>query len=88
MPSIDTVEELEIILISKLECIGSKYDIDLTKCKYSVAMFDKLISKLGPNLAIIIDEYDQPLNNLIFDLNAAEPITKYLKKFYSVLKDY
>lgn len=43
MPSIDTVEELEIILISKLECIGSKYDIDLTKCKYPVAMFNKLI---------------------------------------------
>jgi len=40
MPSIDTVEELEIILIRKLEYIGSKYDIDLTKCKYSIAMFN------------------------------------------------
>jgi len=43
MPSTDTVEKLEIRLISKLECIGSKYDIDLTKCKYPVVMFNKLI---------------------------------------------
>lgn len=50
-------------------------------------MLLELILRLGPKLAIIVDEYDHPLNNLIYDLKAAEPVQKYLEKFYSALKD-
>jgi hypothetical protein len=56
-----------------------------------VELFEKLIiniyRKYKKQLVILIDEYDKPILDLIEDIKQAEEVRKYLKAFYSVLKN-
>ena len=56
-----------------------------------VELFEKLIiniyRKYKKQLVILIDEYNKPILDLIEDIKQAEEVRKYLKAFYSVLKN-
>jgi hypothetical protein len=56
-----------------------------------VGLFENLIiniyRKHKKQLVILIDEYDKPILDLIEDIKQAEEVRKYLKAFYSVLKN-
>jgi hypothetical protein len=56
-----------------------------------VELFENLIiniyRKYKKQLVILIDEYDKPILDLIEDIKQAEEVRKYLKAFYSVLKN-
>ncbi len=85
-----TREIVEKKLIFALEKIAKPHDILLPKDLGIGAMLGSLIEeikkKYNKNVAVIIDEYDKPLLDVIDDSIAFDDILGLLKSFYETLK--
>ncbi|MFH1832509.1 MAG: AAA family ATPase [bacterium] len=81
-------EDLRISLHETLDAIAREYNVTTISTQLETK-FAELIKTLGQtknSVAVIIDEYDKPIVDLIDDTNQAELIRKELKKFYGTLK--
>ena len=75
-------------LHSTIESHAQKYDITLKKSELK-EKFAELITTLGQTIApvaIIVDEYDKPITDLIENIQLAELSRNELKDFYGTLK--
>jgi hypothetical protein len=85
----NSVEILESFLISKLRDIADIEELSLNGSASS-SCFESLITKLyykyGQEVAILIDEYDEPILKQITNPDLANEIRENLKLFYAVLK--
>lgn len=80
---------LEVSLMAILKSTAEKYGIEDIEREYPVLTFTALVEKLHRKIGqsvVLIDEYDQPLNQHIEDPQQAEEIRKILKNFYANMK--
>jgi len=82
-----TPDELKSGIISNLNSIARKYEIELTENIYE-HRFKELIEKLSRlgQIVILIDEYDKPIIDHIEKPELAKEMREILKGFYSIIK--
>lgn len=85
----ETGEELNQSLISELEEVAERNDLELKSVPHCGRMLKNVIRLLyekGGYVVVLIDEYDSPILNHISDLSKAEEMRGVLRSFYKVLK--
>ncbi len=84
----ETPEQLAKGLHSALNANAKKYGIDLKEqdLKEKFAELIKTLGETKDSVAIIIDEYDKPIVDLVDNLKQAELSRAVLKNFYGTLK--
>ncbi|MBE6402482.1 MAG: AAA family ATPase [Lentisphaerae bacterium] len=84
----NTVELLNAYLLDKIKSVAADLSVELPAVQDASSAFGKLIDACAvkDDAVILVDEYDKPILDNISNPNIAD-IQKYLKGFYSVLKD-
>ena len=83
-------EEIKTLLLSLLEEIAKEYDVKIESNIPGYAfmqLIKKLHEKTGEKVVVLIDEYEKPILNNLFDKEIAKEIREIFKNFYDVLKD-
>jgi hypothetical protein len=93
MSMIDTtqgVEEFEkslkAVTILKAEFLGIELSNDLTAVTLFSSLIQKCFMKYNTKVAVLIDEYDTPVTDLIDKPMEADAVREKLRKYYSQLK--
>ena len=84
-------EGLKIGLLVELKKIAKTFKLTLQSVNISLAfreLIDKIATKTGKSVVILIDEYDRPIVDYIdpYDLTKANEQRNILKQFFSILK--
>ena len=86
----ETIEELKNALIDYLGEIIDDYNLNIQLQENAGRIFVKIIKELYKKfgkVVLLIDEYDKPITDNINDLNTANKIREFFRKFYGVLKN-
>ena len=86
----ETIEELKNALIDYLGEIIDDYNLNIQLQENAGRIFIKIIKELYKKIGkvvLLIDEYDKPITDNINDLDTANKIRKFFRKFYGVLKN-
>lgn len=83
-----TPEELTLSLSWKLDQIGKHYGITNLSSPTVASKFETLIHELAKNnrVALLIDEYDNPLLNHVHNIPRMREIQEVLRNFYATIK--
>ena len=81
-------DRLEKSLLKCLYLIGKQYKIKLSKTESPKDLFSELIDTLSHKnkVVILIDEYEKPIIDNIYDIQKAEEQRTILQNFYSTIK--
>lgn len=86
---IESLEQLDIRMLSILDTIASSYEISLTQTLIS-SRFEQLVMKLNQKynrqVVILIDEYDKPILDNLMNDELCESIRRRLLDLYSIVK--
>ena len=84
-----TIKDLEYDLNYLLNKIAKEYDLELYNGTLNT-QFDDLIyqlhKKTGEKVVVLIDEYEKPILDTLFDKQKAEEIRTVFRDFYGILK--
>jgi len=83
-------EEIKTLLLSMLYKIANKYDVEIESNIPGYALLElmeNLHEKTGEKVVVLIDEYEKPILNNLFDKEKAKEIREIFKNFYDILKD-
>ena len=86
----DTIEELNNALIDYLGEIIDDYNLNIQLKENAGRIFVKIIKELYKKfgkVVLLIDEYDKPITDNINDLDTANKIREFFRKFYGVIKN-
>ena len=87
----ENISELSSALIDYLEEIIDDYNLNIqSTIKNAGRIFAKIINELYKQfgqVVILIDEYDKPITDNINDLDTANKIRDFFRKFYTILKN-
>ena len=86
----ETIEELNNALIDYLGEIIDDYNLNIQLQENAGRIFAKIIKELYKKfgkVVLLIDEYDKPITDNINDLDTANKIREFFRKFYGILKN-
>lgn len=86
----DSVDRLEKQVSSQLMAWEALYDCDPADWTYSIRFMNVIkaaYEQTGQEVVVLIDEYDKPLLESLYDKELQDQFRKILVAFYSVLKD-
>ena len=86
----ETIEELNNALIDYLEEIIDDYNLNIQLKENAGRIFAKIIKGLYKKfgkVVLLIDEYDKPITDNINNLDKANEIREFFRKFYGILKN-
>jgi len=85
-----TINDIYESLSLSLDRVAVHYDVDISSVRLAKDKFKVLIlalaEKYGP-VVLIIDEYDKPILDHIYNEETAVAMREFMKNFYGVLKD-
>lgn len=84
--SVDDVISRISFMLSNYEDIFGKNSNAASNSDRFESLLNTIVAQTGKEVVILVDEYDKPLLNNLFDENLKDEIRKELKAFYGVLK--